>query len=123
MTEVWCSTGRVAFTIAFALALAACDQLPFGYTDLRAIEQNPAQYEGKEVKVRGTVVDVLKLPIVDIRVFTLRDETGQLPIHTNGAVPALKQSVAVKGRVESAAIIGGQSLGLRVVEIERLRTW
>ena len=102
--------------------LAACDYLPFDYTEIRLILENPTQFEGKEVKVRGAVVDVLKIPILEIRVFMLDDGTAQMPIQTSGPVPGLKQNVHLKGRVESTAIIGGKSLGLRVMEVERLQT-
>ena len=118
-----CSMTRATTAILLAAAaLAACDYLPTGYTEIRLILENPTQFEGKEVKVRGTVVDVMKIPILEIRVFMLSDGTGQIPIQTTGSVPAAKQNVSLKGRVESTAIIGGQSLGLRIMEIDRLQT-
>jgi len=114
------SRPAVVAVLAAAL-LAACDLLPIGYTDIRAIVASPPQFEGREVKIRGTVTDVVKVPLIEIRVFVLDDGTGRIPVQTSGTLPALKQSVSLKGRIESAAIIGGQSLGLRVMETERLR--
>ena len=120
MNDVRRLLGCARIAVLLVISLPGCDQLPFGYTELRAIAENPAQFEGKEVKVRGTVVDVVKLPILEIRVFVLKDETGQMPVQTTNAVPALNQEVMLKGRVESTAIIGGQSLGLRIMETQRL---
>jgi hypothetical protein len=112
--------GAAGLGLLLATGLAGCDQLPFGYTELRAIAENPARFEGKEVKVKGTVVDVMKLPILEIRVFVLKDATGQMSVQTSNAMPALNQNVVLKGRVESTAIIGGQSLGVRIMETQRL---
>ena len=112
---------RATVVIVLAVTfLAACDYLPIGYTEIRSIVANPTQYEGKEVKVRGAVVDVLKVPILEIRVFMLNDGTGQIPIQTSAPVPGINQNVSLKGRLESTVIIGGQSLGLRIMEVERL---
>ena len=103
-----------------ALALAGCDYLPFGYTPIKDIVAAPATFEGKEVKLKGTVRDAVKLPILG-QVFTLHDEGGEIAVTTRGALPAAGAEVAVKGTVKSAVIIGGQSLGLRVEESQRLR--
>lgn len=103
--------------------VASCDYLPFGFTPVGDIVRNPAKFEGQEVRIKGTVADALKIPLLDIRVFTLDDGTGQVPVATDGIMPGSHQKVAVRGRVESAAIIGGQSIGLHVTEIKRLPSY
>lgn len=109
----------VALATASALALAGCDNLPFGYTPIREILAAPAQFEGREVKLRGRVKDVVKLPVIG-QAYTLRDEGGELIVMTTGALPPVNAEVALKGVVRSTAIIGGQSFGLRVEETRRL---
>lgn len=104
-----------------ALALAGCDYLPFGYTPIKDIVAAPASFEGKEVKLKGKVRDVIKLPILDLKAYTLHDEGGEIAVTTHGALPAASAEVALKGTVKSAVIIGGRSLGLRVEETKRLR--
>jgi cytochrome c-type biogenesis protein CcmE len=104
-----------------ALALAGCDCLPFGYTPVKDITAAPANFEGKEVKLKGKVRDVIKLPIVDLKAYTVQDESGEITVTTHGALPAANAEVALKGTVKSAVIIGGHSLGLRVEETKRLR--
>ncbi|MBI4195379.1 MAG: hypothetical protein HY526_09900 [Betaproteobacteria bacterium] len=101
-------------------ALAACDYLPFGYTPIKDIVNAPASFEGREVKVRGKVNSAIKLPILG-QAYTVRDESGEITVLTQGSLPAVNAEVALKGTVRSAAIIGGQSLGLRVEESKRLR--
>lgn len=110
----------VLVALIAALALAGCDDLPFGYTPIKDIVAAPANFDGKEVKLKGKVRDAIKLPILG-QVFTLRDEGGEIAVTTQGSLPATNAEVALKGIVKSAVIIGGQSLGLRVEETRRLR--
>ena len=109
------------WVVLFAvLALAGCDYLPFGYTPVRDIVAAPANFEGKEVKLKGTVTDVTKLPVLNIKAYTLRDDTAEITVATDGNLPAVNDRVALKGTVKSTVILGGQSVGLRVEETKRL---
>ncbi|MDP2241177.1 MAG: hypothetical protein Q8K18_13580 [Burkholderiales bacterium] len=102
------------------LALAGCDYLPFGYTPVRDIVAAPANFEGKEVKLRGTVRDVTKLPMLNVKTYTLLDDAAEITVATEGNLPAVNDRIALKGTVKSVMILGGQSLGLRVEETKRL---
>ena len=108
-------------TLATVLVLAAggCDYLPFGYTPIREITAAPAQFEGKEVKIKGRARSIVKL--LGVRAFSLQDETGDITVVTDVELPAENAEVALKGVVRSAVIVGGVSLGLKVDETERLR--
>ena len=106
-----------ALMLAAALTLAGCDY--FGFTPVKDIIAAPAQFEGKEVKIKGTVGSPVQL--LNLRTFAVKDETGEIMVITNGSLPAAGAQVAVKGTVKSSVIIGGKSAGLRVEEKERLR--
>ena len=106
-----------ALTIAMALAFAGCDY--FGFTPIKEIAASPAQFEGKEVKIKGKVVDPVQL--LGIRVFTLRDEAGEIAVTTSGVLPSAGTAVAIKGKVRTAVIVSGNSFGTRVEETQRLR--
>lgn len=108
-----------AMTIAVALLLTGCDALPFGYTPIKEITAAPTNFEGKEVKIKGKVSQIVKLPFIDLKAYTVQDETGEISIATQGALPAVNEQVSLRGTVKSAMIIGGQSVGLRVEEIRR----
>lgn len=110
---------RAAVPALAALALAGCDYLPFGYTPIREIVAAPANFEGREVKIKGTAKALLQLP--GFRAYLLEDDTVQVAVVTAGELPASGSAVTLKGTVKSAVIIGGQSLGLRVEETKRLR--
>lgn len=113
-------TDRVWVALLMVLALAGCDYLPFGYTPVRDIVAAPANFEGKEVKLRGTVKDVTKLPLINMKSFILLDDKSEIAVTTEGNLPAVNDHIALKGIVKSAVIIGGQSMGLRVEESKRL---
>ena len=61
-----------------AAALAGCDYLPFGYTAIRDIVAAPANFEGKEVKLKGKVTDITRVPIVELKSFALNDDTAEI---------------------------------------------
>jgi hypothetical protein len=112
--------GAVALTLTLVWPLAACDYLPFGYTPIKEIVAAPGSFESREVRIKGRVTDSIKLPIIG-QTFTVRDDTGEMMVITNGTLPPANSEVAVKGIVKSAVIVGGQSIGLRVEETKRLR--
>ena len=105
--------------MVLTVAMGGCDYLPFGYTPIKDIKAAPAQFEGKEVKIKGRVKSIVKL--LGVKAFSLQDETADILVVTEGELPAENAEVALKGVVRSAVIVGGASLGLKVDETKRLR--
>lgn len=105
--------------LAGVLALGGCDYLPVGTTPVKDILAAPAGFEGKEVKLRGTVKEVTKVPFLDIRQYVLSDGGDEIVVVTSADLPAEKSTVLVKGKVESALIVAGQPLGLHLRETAR----
>lgn len=110
---------RTLLLTMLALALGGCDYLPVGTTPIKDIVAAPASFEGKEVKLRGTVKEVTKIPLLELRQYTLDDGSGEITVVPLGDLPAEKSKLLVTGKVESTAIIGGQSLGLHIRETAR----
>jgi hypothetical protein len=110
-------SAAAALALAAAVSLTACDY--FGFTPIKEILSAPAQFEGQEVKVKGRVTRVAK--ILAMSGYNLRDETGEITVITYGKLPAENDEVAIKGKVKSAVIMGGNAIGLRVEETQRLR--
>ena len=106
-------------TLAALIATSGCDYLPFGYTTVNEITAAPAAFEGKEIRIKGKAENAAS--VMGFRAFILRDDTGEILVVTQADLPAADQTVAVKGTVRSAVIIGGSSIGLRVEESKRLR--
>lgn len=105
--------------LAGVLAFSGCGYLPFGQTPVKEILAAPTQFEGKDVRVKGKVREVTKIPLIDLNLYVLDDGSGEVVVITHDKLPAVNDTVSVSGVVESAAIIGGQSLGLRIKETKR----
>lgn len=109
--------------LAMTLVAAGCGHLGINVTPTADIKRSPASYEGKEVTLRGTVREVTKLPIVELKSYVLADSTGEITVTTKSAPPAKGERLVVRGVVSSAAIIGGHSFGLHLGERERSGTF
>ena len=116
---------RIAFIFFFWLLflLAGCDYLPFGFTPVGEIVQSPGSFEGKTIKVKGEVTEVTKLPLIEHKSYTLRDDSGEILVLTEGTLPAIHKETAIKARVKTMAIINEQSIGLRLIEVKKLSTF
>jgi hypothetical protein len=107
--------------LAGLLILAGCDYLPFGFTPVKEIVSSPARFEGKEIRIKGKVKDILKVSLIDLKAYVLDDGSGGVvAVIARDSLPEVNQTVTVRGVVESMAIVGGQSIGLRIKEIRRL---
>jgi hypothetical protein len=113
-------TRRFIPLFTLLLSLAGCDYLPFGYTPIGEILESPGRFEGEPVRVRGEVVEITKIPFIEAKTYVLRDDSGSILVVTEGSLPALNKTVALKAEVKTMAIVDKQSFGLRLVEIERL---
>jgi hypothetical protein len=111
------------FCLLLLLLLAGCDYLPFGFTPIGEIVQSPGSFEGKTLKVKGEVTEVTKIPLLALKSYTLRDDSGEILVLTEGALPALNKQTAIKAQVKTMAIINEQSFGLRLIEVEKLPTF
>ena len=105
--------------VGAGLAAAGCASIGIGVTNAGDIRRNAPSFEGKEVTVRGTVNDVAKLPMVEVKSYTVLDSTGEVRVTTRAAAPAKGERVVVRGVVTSAAIVGSHSLGTHIRETER----
>lgn len=107
--------------VLLAATLTGCDYVSYGATELQEIQTNAARMEQQEVKVIGTVKGTSEFPFIDLKMFILKDQSGEMLVITDQALPAEGEKVALKGVVENAATLGGQSLGVHIREIKRLK--
>lgn len=115
-------TNRVILASALALALAlallsalACGLVPVKISD---IKQNPGRFENKVVTLRGKAAGGTKLPFMEKAFYEVDDGSGSLMVITRKALPPEGKEVFVRGKVQSAVKIGGQSYGLVLMEGE-----
>jgi ABC-type glycerol-3-phosphate transport system substrate-binding protein len=109
--------------LAMTLAAAGCASIGVGVTPTADIRGSPASFEGKEVTVKGTVREVTKLPIVELKSYVLADSTGEIKVTTKSAPPAKGEKLIVRGVVSSTAIVGSHSFGVHLSERERSSTF
>lgn len=105
--------------LAGSLLLSGCDYLPFGQTPVKEIAASPAQFEGKEVRIRGKVKDGVKIPFINLSMYVVDDGSGEVTVVTLDKLPVAGETVNVKGLVESTVILEGQAIGLRIKETKR----
>jgi hypothetical protein len=96
------------------------DYLPVGFTEIAQLNENPSIFEGPRVKIKGEVVDTLKIPFVDSKSYVVDDGTGKVKVITNLDTPKIGTKIAIIGIGSNAAIIGGESIGFRLREVEVL---
>jgi hypothetical protein len=96
------------------------DYLPIGFTEIVQLNQSPNIFEGQKVKVKGKVVDTLKIPIFDSKSYVIDDGTGEVTVLTNLELPKIGSKVAIIAIGSNAAIIGGESIGFRLREVKVL---
>lgn len=96
------------------------DYLPFGFIEIAEINKSPNKFEGQKVKVKGEVVDRLKIPFFDSKSYVIDDGTGRVTVLTNIALPEIGSYVAIIAIGSNTAIIGGESIGFRLQEIKVL---
>ena len=108
------------FTLVVLMAaatLGGCDYI--GVTPIKEIVAAPANFDGKEVKLRGVVKDTTRIPLVNIKSYVLKDDSGEINIHTEADLPRMNEKISVKAKVQNVAIIKGESIGMTLTEIER----
>jgi hypothetical protein len=95
---------------AVTLLATACDA-GFRTTPVSELLGKPARYEGRAVKVSGEVTNVLKLPFMSARFFTLTDSTGEITVITYEQLPIVHAKVTVDGVFSTVAISGAGAIG------------
>ncbi len=100
--------------LLLVLPVAGCSSLTIG--DIAA---NPAEYQGEEVSVKGTVGETVWLPVLTKGAYQVGDETGTIWVVTSQPPPQEGTLVSVKGMVDTAVKIGDKTYGTVVRESER----
>ncbi len=101
------------------LFMTSCDRVGIGFVKIGDLLAKPGSYSGQEVRVHGTVSDVLKIPFVTTALYSVNDGTGGIVVSTDRGAPLSGSQVRAKGVLDTVAAIGGQNVGLHLREIER----
>jgi hypothetical protein len=100
--------------VALLVLLTACDSITT--TPIKDILDNPRQFSGKELQVKGQVTDIFSLIVV--KYFMVQDKTGEIAVVTYKPLPRKGETTKVKGRVEEAFSIADKQL-IVLIEAEK----
>lgn len=104
----------VMIVLAGILMASSCSTIVS--TPIRKIIENPRDYSGKAVVVRGEVTEIFGLFFV--KYFVLNDNTGEITVVTQRPLPKKGTKIRVKGTVQEAFSLGDQQLIVIVEEAE-----
>lgn len=99
-------------TLLIASLLTACN---LGSTSIETILNNPKDYEGKTVTVRGKVSNAVNV-FGAVKFFTIDDGTGSIQVQPKDATPEEGSTVSVKGKVKQLIKIADEELTVIVEE-------
>jgi hypothetical protein len=103
--------------LAMAVLLGSCSAN--NATPISELNSSPANFDGKEVVLRGVAKDVTRVPLFNLKSYVLKDDTGEATILTEKELPKMNEEIHVKVKVGNIAIINGESLGTTLMELER----
>jgi hypothetical protein len=110
-----------ALSVAGLLLAGGCASLPVGFTEVREIKAAPASFDGKEVKLKGRLKVLAKVPLMEVALYSLDDGTGEIVvIPAEKTMPIDQGTVVISGVVDSMAIMGGSALGLHIRDARKL---
>ncbi|MEO6825621.1 MAG: hypothetical protein ABI167_13010 [Nitrosospira sp.] len=110
---------RIVLVVAVAIGclLAGCGAIDA--TPINEINTSPANFDDKEVMLQGIAKDPTRIPLLDMKSYVLKDESGEITILTKAELPKVNEKISVRAKVANIAIINGESLGMTVTELAR----
>ncbi len=88
-------------------------------TPIHEVNAAAAAFDGKEINFRGVTKEPTRIPLIDLKAYTLEDESGKITIMTNAELPRMDTEITIRVRIENLAIIQGEAVGTTVIELKR----
>lgn len=113
---------KTLFLVLTLTGLQGCTEKnpPEVFHTVSKILASPAEWEGRQVRLKGTVSGLFSVAFVDHKVYSLKDETGEITVLAMVQAPALGERVAITGVAKNLVMIGTFSTGLVIYEKARL---
>ncbi len=109
----------VMTALTVTLVLAGLQANASEITQINDIIASPANFDGMEVKLKGVASDITRIPLLYLKSYVLKDDSGEITILTEADLPKTGEEIMIRAKVESFAIIKGEALGMMVLELER----
>jgi hypothetical protein len=112
------SLWRAVLACGLLITSSGCEYMGVANTRIADVLARPTTYLGREVVLKGPVVQSLKLgPVVNS--YWVSDGTGQIRISAADTVALPGRQVIVRGTVDCLAFVMGEPFGVYVREIRR----
>ena len=100
---------KILAAVCALVMLAGC-----GSVKIRQVLNNPARYQGRDVRLTGDVTRSTGLVVAGV--YQVDDGTGKLNVFSNRPIPRQGSRVTVTGRVQAGVSLLGQNIGTHVRE-------
>lgn len=90
-----------------------------GITLIREINAAPANFDGKEITLKGIPKDPTRIPLVNLKMYVLEDGSGEITVLTEFDLPKMNEEITIRVKVQALAIVKGEAVGLTATELER----
>ena len=109
---------RFARFAVVALLLTVSSACALRSARIADLQNNPARYHNRTVRISGTVTNSWGVPLVPFKFYRVDDGTGEVVVLSNSlrGTPTRGAHVSVKGKVDDVAVLGGQAVGLHLKE-------
>jgi hypothetical protein len=109
---------RLVPVAAVALLLTTSSACALRSPRIADLQNNPARYHDRTVRINGTVTDSWGVPLVPFKFYRVDDGTGEVIVVSNSlrGTPTRGARVSVKGKVDDVAVLGGTAVGLHLKE-------
>lgn len=89
---------------------------PDPYTKISAIKSRPTAYKGREVLIKGRVMESAGIPGIRKGVFLVSDGIDEIWVMSPLRKPFRGDKVIVKGKVKTGLKLGGRVFGIIIAE-------
>ena len=109
----------VQMAMLWAVLLTGLPVYADGITPIKEIIDAPVNFDGQEVTLQGIPKNPTRLPLINLKSYVLEDSSGEITVLTEAELPKMNETITLRAKVKSVAIVKGEALGLTVTELER----
>ena len=95
-----------AVVAVIGILLGGCDAT--NATPIKEINTSPANFDGKEVTLRGVAKDPMRILLLNTKDYVLKDDSGEVTVMTEADQPNMNEKITIKVKVANIAIINGE---------------
>jgi hypothetical protein len=106
-----------AIVLTSAVGVMSACALSLRHPSIADLRDHPGRYQDRSISVDGTVSSAWGVPLLPFRFYKVDDGTGEVTVLSQGGhLPVRGEHVRVKGRVSEVAVLGGEPIGLHLLQ-------